>query len=107
MPRAHAYRMRDNEIYDRLGNRLGYLRDDTIYDAVNRRLGYVRDVNIFDSGNRRIAYVREQDVYSALNNRIGRVEEIAAWVQGAPADIHGVAIALLIAGKGEGQGPAR
>jgi len=91
-----AYRMKGSEIYDRLGNRLGYLRDGAVCDATNRRLGYVRGSAIFDAGNRRVAYLRDADVYSASNNRLGRVEELCQPIAGAPPGAEGVALVLLL-----------
>lgn len=92
------YRMRGNDLYDRLGTRLGCLREDTVIDAGNRRLGYVRDGHVYDNARRRLAHVREDGaVYSANGNHLGSIAELTAHIQSVPHDAAGLALAMLLA----------
>ncbi len=93
-----GYRMRGNDLYDRMGTRLGSLRDGTVTDAGNRRLGYAREGHVYDNSRRRLANVREGGaVYSAAGNHLGSVAGLTAHIQGAPQDAGGLALALLLA----------
>lgn len=96
-----SHRMKGNEVFDRLGTRLGYLRDGAVFDATNRRLGYVRGNAIYEASNRRVAFLRDADVYSADNNRLGKAAALCSTLAGAPAGAEGVALVLLLCRSAE------
>lgn len=103
MPANYRFRMKGDDVYDRLGNRVGRISGGTtVLDATNRRLGFVEGDTVFEAGSRRrLAFLRDGQVYDANNNRLGPLVEVLTPLAGAPQDAGGLALVALLARGGD------
>lgn len=103
MPASYRFRMKGDDVYDRLGNRLGRLSGNAVVDAANRRLGYFEGDVVFEAGSRRrLAYLREGQAYDGSNNRLGALAEVLTPIAGAPTGVAGLALVMLFVARDAG-----
>ena len=85
-------RIDGNDIYDRNGNKIGYVNGSDIYGRNGNKIGYVQGHDIYDSNYSKIGYAQGDDIYDSNYSKIGTMDNVRESIEGGPGGTILVAI---------------